>query len=112
MNTTAHFSGELVRADTDETLGLHRLTLQLVDDDGHEHHVYIAHGRGDDARQRCMAQHAGLQIGRRYHGSAQLKRHSDAGVQWFGLVSLQPDQRRPRFELVIAERLAQGARAC
>ncbi len=96
-----HFSGELLEKSAGCTLGLHQLGLRLMDDEGTSHMVYIAHGRGDDAAARCLAQYEGLQIGTRYHGSATLHRIGDLHHWWMGAVTLKACQRRPRFALVL-----------
>ena len=92
-----HFAGQLVEKDAGCTLGLHQLSLRLVDDDGGSHIVYIAHGRGADAEARLDAQYAGLQIGQRYHVAANLGRIGTLHTYWLGAVTIKADQRRARF---------------
>lgn len=93
-----HFSGELTAKTLGCCLGLHRLELQLVDDDNGKHTVYIAYGRGAAAAQYAQAQFDGLTIGAWYHGSATLARRTTGLTEWAGHVSpLQPCQRRHRF---------------
>ena len=96
-----YFSGELIAKDAGCTLGLHALALRLEDEDGCNHVVFIHHGRGAAAGDRCLAQYEGMQIGRRYHGSATLHRIGEQHHWWMGAVTLKPCQRRPRFELIV-----------
>lgn len=95
-----HFSGELVAKDAGARLGLHALALRLVDEDGMQHTVFIAHGRGEAAGDRCIAQWRNLVIGQRYHGSATGYVAGPEQQHWFGTVTLQACQRRPRFQVV------------
>lgn len=95
-----HFSGELLESHAGCMHGLYQLSLTLLDDNRRRHVVYIAHGRGDAAAAACMAQWRELQIGRRYHGSATLRRLGDTMDFWMGNVQIEPCQRRRRFELV------------
>lgn len=111
MNGSAHFAGELVAADAAITLGLHRVELQLVDDEGRSHFVYIAHGRGDEAQRRCIAQWRSLHIGQHYFGSATLRRTGTDNTHWAGSVMIKLNQRRPRFA-VVAGTAAPKVAAC
>jgi len=95
-----HFSGELIAKDAGCTLGLHAIALRLEDEDGCQHVVFIHHGRGDAAGDRCLAQYRNLEIGRRYHGEASRHLVGPREQHWMGTVTLQPCMRRPRFELV------------
>ena len=95
-----HFSGELVAKDAGCTLGLHALALRLLGEDNTQHVVFIHHGRGDQAGDRCLAQYRNLVIGQRYHGSATRYVAGPVEQHWMGVVTVQPCQRRPRFELV------------
>lgn len=94
-----HFSGELVSKSADAKLDLHRLSLRLVDDEGVSHQVLIAHGRGDQAAERCAQQYDALQVGARYHGSATQHAEGPEHHWWLGVVTLQPCRRRPLYEL-------------
>ncbi len=109
--TLHHWSGELVAKNAGCTLGLHQLALQLQDDDGGSHMVYIAHGRGPQAQAWCQLQFSHLHIGARYHGTATLRRVGEAHTWWMGAVTVNPCQRRPRFALVAAEQAAAAAGA-
>ena len=92
-----HFSGELVSKTIGACLGLHRIELRLVDEDGGTHVVYIACGRGDLAAEYAQGQYERLTVGAWYHGSGTLV-HPGAGcTQWAGHVTVAPCQRRHRF---------------
>lgn len=95
-----HFSGELIAKDAGATLGLHALALRLEGEDGLQHVVFIHHGRGQEAGDRCIAQWRNLTIGQRYHGSATRHVAGPLEQHWMGTVTLQACQRRPRFQLV------------
>lgn len=98
MAQPRHFSGELTAKNLGCCLGMHRMELQLVDDDNGKHTVYLAYGRGDAAAQYAQAQFDALTIGAWYHGSATLARRTAALTEWAGHVPpLQPCQRRHRF---------------
>ena len=93
-----YFSGELVAKAVDCCAGLHRMEVQLVDDDNGKHTVYLAYGRGDAAKLYAQAQFDALTIGAWYHGSATMARRTAALTEWAGHVPpLQPCQRRHRF---------------
>ena len=107
--TLYHWSGELVSKHAGCTLGLHQLALQLKDDEGGSHMVYIAHGRGPQAEAWCGLQHSHLHIGARYHGTATLRRVGEAHTWWMGAVTVTPCKRRTRIALVAAEQAAAAA---
>lgn len=93
-----HFSGELTAKTLGCCLGLHRMELQLVDDDGGKHTVYLAYGRGEAAERYARQQYECLSVGHWYHGSATLARRTHGLTEWAGHVPpLQPCQRRHRF---------------
>jgi hypothetical protein len=93
-----HFAGELVAKTVDCCAGLHRMEVQLVDDDNRAHTVYLAYGRGDAAARYAQAQFDMLQVGGWYHGSATLMHNTTGRTEWAGHVPpLQPCQRRHLF---------------
>jgi hypothetical protein len=93
-----HFSGELTAKTLGCCLGLHRMELQVVDDDGGKHVVYLAYGRGDAAQAYAQRQYDRLSVGHWYHGSATLMRRTPKLTEWAGHVPpLEPCQRRHRF---------------
>jgi len=93
-----HFSGELTAITLGCCLGLHRMEVQLVDDDGGKHTVYLAYGRGDAAARYAQVQYDRLRVGTWYHGSATLMRKTTGLTEWAGHVPpLETCQRRHRF---------------
>lgn len=92
-----HFSGQLLQKKLDCALGLHRVELRLQDDEGCIHAVYIAHGRGDEARDHAHTQYHLLLVGAHYYGSGTLCRQGDTLVEWAGFVTVQACHRRHRF---------------
>ncbi len=93
-----HFSGELVAKLVDSCAGLHRVEVQLVDDDNGKHTVFMAYGRGDAAERYARQQYERLHVGHWYHGSATMMRRTPGLTEWAGHVPpLQPCQRRHRF---------------
>lgn len=92
-----HFSGELVSKTTGNCLGLHRLEVRLVDEDGGAHVIYMACGRGDLAAEYAQGQYDRLTVGAWYHGSATMVCPGPHQTQWAGDVTLAPCQRRHRF---------------
>ena len=93
-----HFSGELVTKLLDCCLGMHRIEVELVDNDGGKQTVFLAYGRGDAAKVYAQQQFDLLTVGCWYHGSATLMRRTPGLVEWAGHVPpLQPCQRRHRF---------------
>jgi hypothetical protein len=96
-NAQHHFAGTLVEKHADCKLGLHRLTLRLLDDDGGSHIVYMAFGRGDRAEVALDNQYHTLNIGQRYHVAADSGHAAPDHTYWMGKAQIKPDQRRARF---------------
>jgi len=92
-----HFSGELTAKTLNCCLGLHRMEIELADDDGGKHVAYLAYGRGDAAGQYAQHQYDSLTIGQWYHSSATMVRRTFGLTEWAGHVPpLQPCHRRHR----------------
>lgn len=112
MAAPRHFSGELVVKQVDCCAGLHRMELQLVDDDGAKHVVYLAYGRGDTAAQYAQRQFDRLSVGHWYHSTATLQRKTTGLTEWAGHVTpLEPCQRRHRFGAAASARAAMAGAA-
>ena len=92
-----HFAGTLVEKHADCKLGLHRLSLRLLDDDGGSHIVYMAYGRGAQAEATLDTQYHALHIGQRYHVAADSSHAATDHTYWMGKAQIKADQRRARF---------------
>lgn len=98
MAQPRHFAGEITALTLGCCLGLHRMEVQLTDDDGGQHTVYVGYGRGADAERYARQQYERLSVGQWVHGSATLMRRTPGLTEWAGHVPpLQPCQRRHRF---------------
>lgn len=107
-----HFGGELTAKTVDCCAGLHRMELQLVDDDGARHVVYLAYGRGDTAAQYAQRQFDRLTVGCWYHSTATVQRKTPGLTEWAGHVEpLKPCQRRHRFSEAASARAAMAGAA-